>query len=164
MEEKKNNKLCRFFQKDIFLSAVMILFSFVILSCTNDKYCIESIDKITSKCSSDSSSDTCFVNMNEVYPFEWDEMFIIYADRSNREITKIIGTDCQCRFLGNNFRLVFFLQDGEIVKRYKTGCSNISYVDLYHDGVVYVKSEQANFFVIKKEENGVNYLRLFEVK
>ena len=92
---------------------VFILFINIIVSCQNDKNATEFDRIITRNIQKDST-----VNFAEIFPFDWDKMYVFnrdhYPEARAKTIAKITGTGYRG---GHNYndRLILFVKDHDIV-------------------------------------------------
>jgi len=95
----------------LFLATINLLF---LSSCTT------SFDKkvtnhIESKCSDFSTPKSCLVDLIEVTEFDWDSMYVFASMTMPNEINSIIGFDCDCSHVKDNYTRVVFTRDQKVV-------------------------------------------------
>ncbi len=136
--------------------AQTILFSLIVFitACSNS-FCDNLTESIESQCKI--NEDSCYVTIGEVFPFEWDSLYIFDSMLYPKEISLELGFNCKCDIVPEGKRLVVFTKDGKAVKKYISECSSISFVKMRKNGVV--KLHNSSSFLLKKKliNNRIHY-------
>ena len=93
---------------------LMVFCIFFLNSCTQS-FDEEVANHIESKCSDFSTPKSCLVDIIEVTEFDWDSMFVFASMTMPYEINSIIGFDCNCNHVKDNYTRVVFTKDQKIV-------------------------------------------------
>ena len=92
------------------------------------------------------------IDLKEVFPFQWNKLYIFSPLMDPQDISKELGFDCDCGKVPDDEYLYIFVNDNKVVKKDrlqpKIGFSNDN-----HMGVHLISSSDANFRITKVSNN-----------
>lgn len=133
----------------------VLLFLF---SCSND-YCNQITDKINIKYQQD-SEDEITLDLNEVFDFEWDTLYICGPYGFDQEISLSIGFKTQYDYVKEGETLFTFIKDDKLVEEKLINCNSISFFhsNEYVSECIKIKSSDATFKVKSLSNKRKNYI------
>ena len=121
-----------------------IFFTLLFTSCSVN-YCDDLIKSIEEQLDKHITQ----VSFNETFSFEWDTLYIFDSMIYPKEISDIIGFDCDCDLVLDGSKLLIFTNNNNIVRKQASVCSNLTFIDMKNRGVV--KLNRSSTFNIKKK-------------
>lgn len=139
------------------ISFLVIPFTFFYLSCSNN-YC----DKITKTIieKQEFSKEDIVLDLNEIFDFEWDTLYICGPYGFNQEISKSIGYDTRFNYVSEGEILFAFIEKNVIVEEKLIYCENISFFNENpnESECIKIKSSDAKFKIKKTSETNQSFL------
>ncbi|WP_299111469.1 hypothetical protein [uncultured Winogradskyella sp.] len=94
------------------------------------------------------------INLKDVYNFEWELLYIFKEHVEPKDISEIIGFDCECEIVPDGLEMYIFIYNGSIVEKNiveTTGYDfNIqNYLDL--DKSIVINSKNSKFIILDKK-------------
>lgn len=131
----------------------LTMFSVLLLSSCSTSFDKKIANHIEIKCSDFSTPQSCSIDLAEVTDFEWDSMYVFASMTMPDEINEVIGFDCNCKHVRDNYTRVVFTKGNRIVYKsqyYGLGAlvqfRSINKKDKY---IQYSKNESV-FYTLKK--------------
>ncbi|MCD6178659.1 MAG: hypothetical protein J7K39_02030 [Bacteroidales bacterium] len=152
---KINNSLVIF----IFLAVVSLLF---LNSCTNS-FDERIAKQVETKCSDFSTPESCIIGLNEITEFDWNNVYVFASMTMPDEISNIIGFDCDCSHVKDNYTRIVFTKDNMIVfqDQYYGLSSLVQFRSVNKaDKYLHYSKTEAKFYAIKRNNtlsNGYFY-------
>ena len=96
----------------------------------------------------------CYINLAEIIPFEWEEVFQFREDSYTWDINDAIGFECNCTDVQSQRRRIVFTKDDKIVEEKEEDASywkfNFSVLRDDEDGIPNFRYESSRFLVLRK--------------
>ena len=73
------------------------------------------IDYIEQNCKNFDKVDDCIFSLEDVTGFEWDKVYVFRGPYYQEDISKIIGFECNCGMVSDDYRRLLFIKDKKIV-------------------------------------------------
>lgn len=146
--------LVKVYRKIRFL--LITLFILFFSSCSNN-YC----DKITKQIEKkqEYSKEEFLLDLNEVFDFEWDILYICGPYGFNQEVTSFIGFSTRYDYVKEGQTLIAFIQNDKVIEEKLINCNKISFFDESEkeSECVKIKSSEAKFKVKSLSEKNQSY-------
>lgn len=137
---------------------ILLIISFIFLcsSCSNN-YC----DKITKqiKEKQEYSKEEIILDLNEIFDFEWDTLYICGPYGFNQELSPNIGFNTHYNYVKEGQTLFAFVKKDKVIEERLINCSRISFFNESEEEseCLVIKSSEAKFKVKNLSEKGQNY-------
>ncbi|CAM1359477.1 conserved hypothetical protein [Tenacibaculum litoreum] len=154
---------------------IILLVLITLVSCKENKNTSEFNAIIAESYNRCNQKDNCVIDMGEIFPFEWDKMYVFsmdhYPEADAKAISKITGVkyNGKRKFLEN--RSIIFINEGQIVYEVLTYYEPEGYIDTKHmfvefiygnDFPPYFTSDNSKFKLTKFEKGlgfNLEYIR-----
>lgn len=144
--------------KRLLISATFILFILFLQSCSND-YCSQIVSKINDKYQQESKEEIT-LDLNKVFDFEWDTIYVCGPYGFDQEISSSIGFESKYDYVSEGETLFSFLRNNVVIEEMLIDCDKMGFVrDNDKTECLKIKSSSAILKVKNlANENGQNYL------
>lgn len=140
----------------IYLSIIPVIF--FLLSCSND-YCNQITGKIKNKYRQ-GLEEEAVLDLNEVFEFEWDVLYVCGPYGFDQEISDSIGFETQYDYVVEGETLFSFIKDNKVVEERLISCNGIGFVNDNEEKseCLEIKSSNAKFKIKNLSKDGQNYI------
>lgn len=153
-----NNRMNFTNLKRLLLSTTFILFIPFLQSCSSD-YCSQIVSKINDKYQQESKEEI-ILDLNEVFDFEWDTIYVCGPYGFDQEISNSIGFESKYDYVSEGETLFSFLKNNVVIEEMLIDCDKMGFVrDSDKEECLEIKSSNAKFKVKNLAQgDGQNYL------
>ncbi len=135
----------------------IILIVFFLQSCSDD-YCSQIMNKIDDKYKQDLREEIV-LDLNEVFDFEWDVLYVCGPYGFKQEISNSIGFESQYDYASEGETLFSFLKNNVVIEEMLIDCDGINFINDNNEGeCLEIKSSNAKFKVQNLTKGGQNYI------
>ena len=148
----------RFFKyKNVWLLYILIIG--LIFSCSTNRYCNQIVEHIEINCLEDTKN--CEIDLKEVFPFNWDTLYIFKGYDDPLFISKVIGFDCECTIVPEHEKMYLFVKNEQIIQKKTLNCYEVQFIEMNNDeGTIQIGFNQTIFKVKKSERGDENHYAL----
>lgn len=135
---------------------LIISFIFFCSSCSNN-YCDKIARQINEK--QKDSKEEVILDLNDVFAFEWDSLYICGPYGFDQEASRSIGFDTQYNYIEEAEILFAFIKKDKVVEEKLINCNRIGFFNESKEDseCLIIKSSDAKFKVKNLSEKGQNY-------
>lgn len=133
---------------------ILIIISLSLFSCS-DNYDDKIISYVEIKYGKNFEESE--VDLNDVFDFEWDILYVCGTYGFDQEISNSIGFNTQYDYVKEGKTLFAFIKNDKVVEEKLISCNRISFFDDDESECLKIKSSDAKFKVKNLPEKGQNY-------
>lgn len=132
--------------KRLLLFTSCFLFVLSLQSCFSD-YCSQIVNKIDNKYKQESKEEI-ELDLNEIFDFEWDTIYVCGPYGFEQEISNSIGFESKYDYVFEGETLFSFIKNNTVVEEMRISCNKMAFVhDNEKEECLIIKSSNAKFIV-----------------
>lgn len=141
------------------LYVLLVLVMFLLQSCNGD-YCSQMKNKINDKYQQEGLKEEIVLDLNKVFDFEWDVLYVCGPYGFEQEISNSIGFESQYDYVSEGETLFSFIKNNEVIEERLINCNGIAFVseNKGNSECIVIKSTSAKFKVKNLTKGGQNYI------
>jgi hypothetical protein len=106
---------------------IWLFITLLVTAGCNDRVCTDGEEQIMN--ASSKSNDPHQVKLSSVFPFEWDELYVVSGPRFPDEVKELTGLDYK-EMIPDDARQYIFVNDGLIVRDEQSRCTCLEYLSM----------------------------------
>jgi len=127
----------------VLIAGMLLVFS---LSSCKKNYCNDIIRYAKAEFGSNINQKQ--INLQQVYNFDWETLYIFHPWQHPDEISKAIGFDCNCNIVPEGKWLYLFIKQDRIIEQNTIECLNFTFEGLHNGkGVLKITYSDSEFTI-----------------